>query len=275
MNECSQHKYIHNNTLKNSKEFRDDFFNEGLSLYEVVRILNSKPIFLQEHLDRLEKSAKKMEQIIWLSPTELTKKIELVIQENNLKEGNIKIVFNINETDRNFYCYFIKHSYPDKQKYLEGVHTTTYSAERSTPNVKAYDHKLRTDTNTIIDSSDIFEVILIDKLGYIREGSRSNIFFIKGNELITAPDNEVLNGIVRGKVIEISEKMGFNVIKEKVTYTELSNFDAAFLTGTSPQILPIKTINAISFNVNHHLLKQLLTAYRKELILDVGKNTNL
>lgn len=265
MSECSQYKYIHNSKLKDSSEFENEFFRNGLSLYEVMRVVESKPIFLEEHLIRLQESAKKVGQFIWLNYHELIEKIKLVIRKNGVVEGNIKIVFNIHENNRNFYCYFVKHKYPERDEYIEGVRTIIYNAERSNPNAKVYNHKLRSYTNTIIENTDIFEVILMDDLDNIREGSRSNLFFIKGAELVTAPDDEVLNGIVREKIIEICERMGISVLKEKIAYNTLSDFDAAFLTGTSPQILPIKSINMIYFDVNHHLLKLLLETYRKEL----------
>lgn len=215
---------------------------------------------------RLQKSAKKVGQFIWLNYPELTEKIKLLISKNGVVEGNIKIVFNIQENNRNFYSYFVQHKYPNKHEYTEGINTIIYKAERSNPNAKVYDHKLRSYTNTIIANPDIFEVILMDDLDNIREGSRSNIFFIKGDTLVTAPDDDVLNGIVRKKIIAICERIGIPVLKEKIAYTKLSYFDAAFLTGTSPQVLPIKSINMISFDVKHHLLKRLLETYRKELV---------
>ena len=266
MSECSEYKYIHNSELRNSSEFENDFFKKGLSFYEVMRVVESKPIFLEDHLMRLQKSAKKVGLSIWLNYSELVAKIKLVISTNGIDEGNIKIVFNINENKRNFYCYFVQHKYPGKEKYAEGVHTIIYQAERNNPNAKVYDDKLRSYTNMLIENPDVYEVILMDDLDYIREGSRSNLFFIEGDKLVTAPDDDVLNGIVRKKIIEICERIGIPVSKEKIAYNKLSEFDAAFLTGTSPQVLPIKSINMIFFNVNHPLLKSLLEIYRNELV---------
>ena len=272
MSECSEYKYIHNSKLKNSNEFENDFFKKGLSLYEVMRVVESKPVFLEDHLLRLQKSAKKVEQFIWLNYSEIVEKIKLVISTNGIVEGNIKIVFNIHDNKRNFYCYFVQHKYPEKEEYAEGVHTIIYKAERSNPNAKVYDDKLRSYTNMLIENPDIYEVILMDDFDHIREGSRSNLFFIKGDKLVTAPDDDVLNGIVRKKIIEICERTGIPVSKEKIDYNKLSEFDAAFLTGTSPQVLPIKSINAILFNVNHYLLKLLLKTYRKELVNYLAEN---
>lgn len=272
MKECSQYKYIHNSKLKDTSEFKNEFFSKGLSLYEVIRVVDSKPVFLEEHLIRLENSAKQVGQYVWMKYDELIEKIMLVIRKNGVLEGNLKIVFNIDQNNRNFYCYLVHHNYPGTKDYSEGVRTVIYNAERRKPNAKVYNHELRTYTNSIIDSPDIFEVILMDNLGHITEGSRSNLFFIRGDKLVTAPDNEVLNGIVRGKVIEICEGMGIPVLKEEIAYKKLSEFDAAFLTGTSPQILPVRRMNTLSFDVNHPLLELLLEAYRKELVDYIQKH---
>ncbi|MDE5421733.1 aminotransferase class IV [Ancylomarina sp. DW003] len=271
MTECSQYKYIHNSKLRNTSDFKDEYFKTGLSLYEVIRVINSKPIFLSEHLNRLDNSAKQVGQYIWLNYSELIYKIELAIRKNGVREGNIKIVFNIHQNNRNFYCYFVHHKYPESDEYKNGVSTVIYNAERRTPNAKIYNHELRSYTNTVIKSPDIFEVILLDNLNCVTEGSRSNLFFIKDDQLVTAPDDKVLNGIVRGKVLEISKKKGIAVLKENIEYGKLDQFQAAFLTGTSPQILPIRDINAQSFDVNHPLLKLLLETYRKELSLYVDR----
>ena len=265
MNECSQYKYLQNNKLKDAAKFRVENFRVGLSLYEVIRIIDTKAIFVEQHLLRLVNSAKQVGQYIWLDRDELIEKINLVIKKNGVSEGNIKIVFNIHDNNRNFYCYFVHHKYPTTQEYKNGVRTVIYNAERSKPKAKVYNHKLRTYTNTIIEDPEIFEVILMDNLNNITEGSRSNLFLIKGEQLVTSPDDEVLNGIVRTKVIEICEKMGIPVLKEKIAYKTLSDFDSAFLTGTSRQILPVREMDSISFKVDHHLLKQLLEAYRKEV----------
>jgi len=265
MKECAQYKYLHNNKLKDTKQFRAESFRTGLSLYEVIRIVDTKAIFLERHLLRLVNTARQVGQYIWLDHDELIEKINLVIKKNGVSEGNVKVVFNIHDNNRNFYCYFVHHIYPTKQEYERGVRTVIYNAERRNPNAKVYNHKLRTYTNSVIEDPEIFEVILMDHLNNITEGSRSNLFFIKGDQLITAPDSEVLNGIVRDKVIEICEKTGIPVSKEKIAYKSLSGFDAAFLTGTSRQILPVRKMDSISFKVDHPLLKQLLVAYRQEV----------
>ena len=156
-----------------------------------------------------------------------------------------------------FLAYFIKHYYPTDDQHTNGVRTLVHSAERPIPNAKVYNHALRSKTNDLIRDAEIFEVLLLNSMRNITEGSRSNLFFIKNNELHTAIDEDVLHGIVRSKVIESAEELQIPIRKHAIKYDELPSYDAAFLTGTSLHILPIKRINSISYSSTHDIISKL------------------
>jgi branched-chain amino acid aminotransferase len=263
MSECFQYLFIHNDKLKAAELFKDSYLIAGTSIYEVIRIIEGKAIFFNEHYERLSNSAQKVGLEIDFTRKQLIDKIALLVKKNDCKEGNIKLVFNFVNNDKNFYAYFVRHHYPTENEYKKGVRTLIHQAERPTPTAKVYNHKLRSKTNNLIAEADIFEVILLNKLGNITEGSRSNLFFIKDNELYTSPNHEVLNGIVRSKVISIAEKSGIYIHYKSLPYDDLKEFDAAFLTGTSPMILPIRRINSISFSVKNKLLFEIQKTYKK------------
>ena len=265
MSECNKYVFLHNQKLKPSEDFKDSYLLNGVSLYEVVRIISGKALFLCEHYNRLRKSAEKMNLVISQNYHQIKKNIQLLVDKNDCQDGNMKLVFNFKGNTNSFYAYFVKHSYPNEKQYKNGVRTLIHQAERPIPTAKVYNHNLRSKANELIAEAEIFEVILLNKLGNVTEGSRSNLFFIKDSSLYTAPDNEVLHGIVRSKVLKISKELEIPVIKKSISYHQLSNFDAAFLTGTSPMILPINRINSLSFDVKHPLLQQIVDAYQNIL----------
>lgn len=273
MSECFRYLYLHNDKLKASESFKDTYLLRGTSLYEVVRIISGKAVFLCEHYSRLTKSAKKVGLEIMYNFEQLHGCIKTLVEKNDCKEGNIKLVFNFDGKDKNFYAYFVQHYYPTASQYKNGVRTLIHQAERPTPTAKVYNHKLRSKTNNLIAEAGIFEVILLNKLGNITEGSRSNLFFIKDNALYTSPDNEVLNGIVRSKVLKIADQLGIPVHYRSISYDEIPQYEAAFLTGTSPMVLPISRINSISFSVDHQLLFDIFDAYGKMVQENLIKNS--
>ncbi|MFA8436412.1 MAG: aminotransferase class IV [Marinifilaceae bacterium] len=263
MSECYKYRYFKNNKLKLSEEFNDTEIQTGTSLYDVVRVMNGKALFLESHLQRLTTSAKLLKKELWVSTSEIKKKITQLSKINDVQEGNIKIVFNFFEKRRNFYCYFIPHKYPNTEQYQNGVKTILFQAVRETPNAKVINPWLRNTSNDIIKKARVYEIILLNRLGHITEGSRSNIFLIRNNTIYTAPLEDVLPGTVRQRVFDLCKKLSIPLVEKRIYFEDIPKYDAAFLTGTSPMLLPIRRINSLGLNVNHPLLLTLISEHHK------------
>ena len=123
------------------------------------------------------------------------------------------------------------------------------------------DRDLRDATDKAIRSGDLYEVLLVNSDGRITEGSRSNVFFIRNGEVYTAPADKVLLGVTRTMIIRIMEKAGIPLHYYSVKNDELKSFDAAFISGTSPKVLPIASIDGIPFDVNDPLLRYVMEQY--------------
>ena len=117
-----------------------------------------------------------------------------------------------------------------------------------------------------MEEKNAFEAILINNDDTVSEGSRSNIFFVKNNKLITSPDGAVLLGVTRSKVISVCEENSIEVEKKTINFTELKHFDGAFITGTSNDVLPIKTIDEIVYNSSENeVVKSVSKLYLEEV----------
>lgn len=250
------------------------------SIYEVIRIINRKALFLNEHLVRFFSSGKIIGLKIHLTSDEIKTKLKELIKLNQFETGNIKIVYKILKTKERekftFSTYFIKHKYPTQIQYLLGVRATVFKAERKNPNAKVLNTEIRRITNSLISNKNIYEVILKDTEGNITEGSRSNLFFIKGQQVFTSPVSTVLPGITRQKVIEICKNNNIRLIETKISDETLNSFDSAFITGTSPHVLPISKVDNITFDVNNKTLRKIMLLYKEsfsfsELLPIIGK----
>ena len=132
---------------------------------------------------------------------------------------------------------------------------------RENAEVKYINSGLREMTNKIIGEQGVHEVLLIDEENFITEGSRSNVFFIKDNTLFTAPLPHVLPGTSRKRVLIICQENNIRVEEKRVAYKDLSTYEAAFITGTSPLVLPILHIDNITFDPHHPLLVRVMEYY--------------
>jgi branched-chain amino acid aminotransferase len=164
--------FIHNdNTIKVS-EFERYYNDIYPSVYEVIRIMNGVPVFLEEHYERLLNSTKILNFSLKLSLDDMKVKIERMVKLNNIKDYNIKIVFNnLSKPEHDEYYYFIKTSYPSSDQYRIGVETFLYNAERQNPNAKVIYKNMRDQINKLLSEKNCFEALLVNSKNEITEGS--------------------------------------------------------------------------------------------------------
>ncbi|QGT99388.1 aminotransferase, class IV [Candidatus Syntrophocurvum alkaliphilum] len=266
MEKTIQPFFIYNDEIKDSNEFNKNLI-QGLNIYEVIRVIKGVPLFLEDHLERMENSFKITGLTLPISTERIIERINLLISKNSYVDGNIKFLFKFEKNFNNlskatFYAYYIKHYYPTKDKVLFGVDTVLFEGTRDNPHAKIIDNNLRNKINEILMNSNVYEVILLDRNAFITEGSRSNLFFVKNNSLYTAPLADVLPGITRGYIIDIAKSLNYDVIEKPIHLNELNMFDGVFLTGTSPKVLPIKTIDDIKYkSANNEVIINLIKKY--------------
>jgi len=87
------------------------------------------------------------------------------------------------------------------------------------------------------------EAILLDKNGFISEGSGENLFIIKDSKLLTPKTDFCLNGITRQSVIQIARDLGIEVEEKNLIFDELVDADEAFFSGTAVEITPITKVD--------------------------------
>jgi len=261
MNECFGKRFILNGELQPDDQFDNTMVYEGDSIYEVIRMTRGNPVFFDDHMERLATSTRLQKKDMLADAETIRKDIISLAKADKKKEVNLKIVFNYNKDARNYLVYFIEPIYPTEEQYRKGVKGILFYAERKDPASKVINHKLRSSIyhKLILDGG--YEALLVNEKGQITEGSRSNIFFVKGDKLITAPENMILNGITRKHILEICADQGISVRLACVRAEKLNEYDAVFMTGTSPMVLPFSYIDDIKFSVSLPLINKLRTLY--------------
>jgi branched-chain amino acid aminotransferase len=266
MNECYGENFIFNGNLLPAEAFDNSFVYEGDSIYEVIRTIKGSPVFFHDHMERLATSVKLQNKEILADSPSLRKDIIDLIRSDRKKEANIKIVFNYNNGSDNYLVYFIEPIYPTAEQYKKGVKGILYSAERKDPESKVINHKLRSSIYHKLIHEGGYEALLVNGKKLITEGSRSNIFFLKGETLVTAPDNLILSGITRKYILEICRENQINVEFACVKVDDMLSYDAVFMTGTSPMVLPFNCVDNIFFKVGFPLLERLRKLYIRKAV---------
>ena len=230
-------------------------------VYEVLRVIEGKPLFWEEHFSRLVSSVKIAGIQVDLSADGFKEQLNKLIDVNRIKEGNIRIDLFQYEKNTSLRFALIPHKYPSVSDYKNGVVVELLHAERSNPQAKIVQQQLRDNVNKLIAEQHVYEALLVDHNGLVREGSRSNVFFIKDDVFYTPLASQVLLGITRKKVLDCIAALNMECVEAEIDLKLLAEYDAAFLTGTSPKVLPISQIGSVSFNVNNNSLTKLRMAF--------------
>ncbi len=237
-------------------------FDKDLVIYEVVRMISGVVVFFEEHMRRLEQSISMSNVQYALHIDQLRNALNELARINNNFTGNIKIVLHSKKgMPGSLYAFFIPHFYPNQYMYMNGVDADLFKAERTDPNIKKMHMDIAGRISSFISTSDIYEALLVDDQNCITEGSKTNVFFVRGNIVYTAGADRVLLGITRQKVLELCKIHQVKIIERAIPVTSMADFDAAFFTGTSPKVLPIKRIANAQYAVTNIVMRRLMAAY--------------
>ncbi len=222
-----------------------DMFDQirGSSIYEVIKIMDGVPLFAGEHIGRMKHSAALSGSAIPMNADEIITQIAMLVEHTQHKNINVKLVWSQSRGKDLFLTYFIRPEYPGRQAYLLGVHTILFQGERETPHMKTISSSFRERVREARKKSGAYEALLVNEVGYVTEGTRSNIFFLKEGKIYTPPAEAVLLGVTRRHVVEICETLEIEVREENLHQKELSELEGAFITGTTVDVLPIGSID--------------------------------
>ena len=266
----SNNYIIHNGQLINNENLLQFGSNQAI-VYEVLRVIDHIPLFFDEHIQRLDNSCAKIGKELVINQDQLFKQLIELSRKNDISEGNIMLeaLFHNNECHIN--AKFIPHVYPSYKQYDKGVQVGFLKAERDNPEVKITQTKVRKEADKLLAETGLYEVLLLNQNGYITEGSRSNCFYIKDNSLYTAPLDKVLKGITLLRVLSIAKELNIDVFFENISAADIHKFDALFICGTSPKILPVAMAGQVSFNVKNPLIALLQNSYDQKIANDIEK----
>ena len=235
----------------------------GMGVFEGVRAYETDEggaIFrLHDHTKRLFEAASKVNITIPYSINELCDAQKESMSKNNLLEGYIRpIVFLGSESmglrsqdslsiNVAIACWEWP-SYMDPDAKKNGISVIKSPYQQYDNPLYSNNKIIGTYVNSIMAVNDAIakgaeEAILMDKNGYISEGSGENLFIVKNSRLVTPTTDFCLNGITRQSVISIANDLNFEIEEKNLIFDDLLNADEAFYSGTAVEITPITKVN--------------------------------
>lgn len=210
------------------------FFGRGI--FETI-LCKDRPIFLNEHLERLKKSMKEL----GLLPLE-EDMLREYLDKLYIKDKALKITvtpLNIIITQRDI---------PYKEEdYNRGMKLTISKVRRNSTSRLCYIKSTCYIENLIekenAKKKGFDDVIFLNENGYVTETSCANIFIVKNNEMFTPKLTDgLLDGIMRRKIIE-----NFKVQEKSITLEELEKADEVIITNSLMGVMSVKNIDDVRY----------------------------
>ena len=190
--------------------------------YEVIRVISGIPMFFEDYYMRLNESLAKLEAETDISTVSLLQQITALLRANEVSDCNVKIWAAAMPLGKcNIFMNINRSFYPPPDYYKTGVPAGLYEYTRDKPNVKQVVAGFREQADALMQSGGVFELLLYDSSRRLTEGSRSNVFFTRGEQLFTAPDRIILKGTVRKYVFLAAQHAGVEIIERPVMLDEI------------------------------------------------------
>lgn len=259
-------------------------FDHGLlygdGIFETLRAYNRKIFRLKNHLQRLRHSCQLISLSLPWTDTYFTKVLYMSLKKNNLSNAYIRVTItrgtgpiglDISKCKKPALIIISSpyRKYP-AEFYTHGVDVAISKTKRNHPLCLNPEIKSLNFLNNIlsrIEHKNTFETILCNLYGKIVEGSMSNIFIIAKRTIMTPPIKDgLLPGITRQVVIEIAHANGIPIKEVSLWPENLYTAEECFLTNTSLEIMPVRTINGHKIKQVPGKLTNLLITKFKELV---------
>lgn len=215
----------------------------GYAVFEFFKVIGVIPLFLEDHLDRLENSADKLNLELPNSRDEIKSVVNQLIVKNQFVYGSCKIIVTGGESPDGFspgksQIVMLSNEFqdPSLDLYEKGVSLMLHQYHRDFPEVKStyYAQALSLQKQWLAEGH--IDTLYHDGT-YISEVSRSNVFFFDGDKLRTNQVG-VLSGVTRKNVLKCAEGL-FDVEICPISLKELLKAEEIFMTSTSKRVMPV------------------------------------
>ena len=260
----------------------DHGFLYGDGIFEGIRLYKGCVFRLDEHLERLEMSAK----ALCLNMPWMRKEISDIVCEscrrNKLTDGYIRLVVSRGFGDLglspkncptpSIICIADSIKLYPEELYTTGMKIITAPTRRVSPAALPPMIKSLNYLNNILAKMEaqqhgFHECLMLNEQGYVSECTGDNVFLIHKGKLITPASHAgALVGITRQVAIEVAQTLKIPVVETNITRYDVWNADECFLTGTAAEVIPVIEVDARTIGTGKPgpLTAKILAEFRKK-----------
>ena len=251
-------------------------FLYGDAVFETVKIVNSKILFLEDHYFRLMSSMRVIrmeipmnftmeyleEQILALATAKnltAAARARITVYRNDgghylPKTNTVSFLVNVEALESTQYAV-------NQGEYVVDLYTDFYVTRHLLSSIKTTNKIINITASIFAEENGLDNCLLLNDTKNVVEALQGNIFIVKGNTLITPPVSEgCLNGVMRKQILALARKMeNLEVMEAVISPFDLQKSDELFVTNVIKGIQPITKYRKKEFatKVSQQLLQNL------------------
>ena len=231
-------------------------FLYGDAVFETVKIVNSKVLYLEDHYFRLMSSMRVVRMEIPMNFTmEYLEEQFLLVTDKLTISDSARARITVFRNDGGYYLpldntvSFLVHATPlesifytfNEKEYEVDLYKDFYITKQLLSSIKTTNRILNVAASIFAHENSFDNCLLINDSKNVIEAIQGNIFMLMGNKLITPPVSEgCLNGVMRKQVLKVAKTItGIEVVEVVISPFELQKADELFITNVIKGIQPI------------------------------------
>jgi len=256
-----------NGEIFSPEDAKISVFDHGLlygdGVFEGIRFYNGRIFKFDEHIDRLDESARHIILTLPMSLDEIKRETIKTIKASGMENGYIRLIVTRGIGTLGISPYTCAKAqliiiidvislYPE-ELYKTGMEIITVPTQRNmseavSPRVKSLNYLNNVLAKIEAVNSGFEEAIMLNKYGFVAECTGDNIFIVKNRTVMTPPAYMgALDGITRNTVMEIAtemeKKMNISVKQRVMSRHDVFSSDECFLTGTAAEVIPVTKVD--------------------------------
>lgn len=224
----------------------------GYGIFDFLKTVAGKPIFLEDHLDRFYSSAQQMRLPVKQQRTELTDRLFALIDKNKMSESGVRITLtggyspdgfniasesNIIVTQQNFVI---------NRDFEKSIGLMTYDYQRQFASAKTLDYLKAIWLQPVLKEKGDDDILYHDN-GMLRECPRANFFIVNEKDEILTSKSNILKGVTRKHILILGSR-NFKMDERELTMDDLRHAKEVFISSTTKNILPVSRIDGRILN---------------------------
>jgi branched-chain amino acid aminotransferase len=265
-------------------------FDHGLlygdGVFEGIRLYQGNIFRLDEHLERLEMSAKALLLDLPWSRAEIAEATLETCRQNGLVDGYIRLVVTRGVGDLglspwlcprpSIFIIAAKIALYPAEHYTSGLSICTVATRRISPAALPPTVKSLNYLNNILAKIEArqagcLEAIMLNDQGYVAECTGDNLFVVRKGAIITpAASQGALKGITRDVIFDIATELAIPMREGDLTRYDVWCADECFLTGTAAEVIPVVKLDGrvIGDGNPGAVTARILEAFRRRVLVE-------